>query len=197
MNTQSANTTLDSVLSDYRPRLTAFIAKMMRNERDVEDLVQETLIKVARNWDGFRGESTLSSWVFQIASNVCVDYFRARSSKPELYQEERKIRVSLPESILRQIEKKEVDTCVQYGITNLLETDRRILIMYYMDGTPVKEIALAEGISNNSAKVRLHRARKRFRDSCALSCDVSCDETGEIVCSPKDKGHSDKGGYNG
>jgi len=193
MNTQSANTTLDSVLSAYRPRLTAFIAKMTRNGRDVEDLVQETLIKVARNWDSFRGESTLSSWVFQIASNVCVDYFRARSSKPELYQEESKIQVSSPEGILRQIEKKEVDACVQDGIANLRETDRRFLVMYYMDGTPVKEIAVAEGISTNSAKVRLHRARKRFRDSCASSCDVSSDETGEVICSPKNKNHRNDG----
>ncbi len=196
MNTQSANTTLDSVLFVYRPRLTAFIAKMTRNERDVEDLVQDTLIKVARNWDSFRGESTLSSWVFQIASNVCVDYFRARSSKPELNLDESKIQVSSSEGILRQMEKKEVDTCVQDGITNLLEADRRILIMYYMDGTPVKEIAVVEGISNNAAKVRLHRARNRFHDSCASSCDISCDGTGEVICSPKDKGHRDKGGYN-
>ena len=197
MNTQSENTTLDSVLSVYRPRLTAFIAKMTRNERDVEDLVQETLIKVARNWNSFRGDSSLSSWVFQIASNVCVDYFRVRSSKPELYQEESKIQVSSSKGILLQIEKKEGDACVQDGIANLFDADRRILIMYYMDGTPVKEIAVAEGISTNSAKVRLHRARKRFRDSCTSSCDVSSDETGEVVCSPKDKDHRDKGGYNG
>ncbi len=197
MNTRAANTTLDSVLSAYRPRLTAFIAKMTRNERDVEDLVQETLIKVARNWDSYRGESTLSSWVFQIASNVCIDYFRACSSRPELYQEESQIQASSPESILRQIERKEVDACVQDGITNLLEADRRILIMYYMDGARVKEIAVAEGISTNSAKVRLHRARKRFRDSCASSCDVSSDETGEVICSPKDKDHRDDGGCNG
>ncbi len=95
MNTHPRNTTLDSVLSAYRPRLTAFIAKMTRNRRyDLEDWVQETLIKVARNWDSFRGESSLSSWVFRIASNVCVDYFRGRSSKPEVYQEESKIQVS-------------------------------------------------------------------------------------------------------
>jgi len=197
MNTQPANTTLESVLSAYRPRLTAFIGKMTKNERDVEDLVQDTLIKVARNWDSFRGESTLSSWIFQIASNICVDYFRVCSSKPEMYKEESKIQALLSEGILRQIEKKELDACVQDGIANLSEVDRRILIMYYMDGTPVKEIAVAEGISTNSAKVRLHRARKRFRDSCASSCNVSSDETGEVICSPKDRDHRDKGGSNG
>ncbi len=194
MNTQSANTTLESVLSAYRPRLTAFIVKITRNERDVEDLVQETLIKVSRNWDSFRGESTLSSWIFQIASNVCVDYFRVRSSKPEMYKEESKIQASSSEGILSQIEKKELNACVQDGIAELFEVDRRILIMYYMDGTPVKEIALAEGISANAAKVRLHRARIRFRDSCASSCDVSGDETGEVICSPKERDHRDKGG---
>ena len=78
-----------------------------------------------------------------------------------------------------------------------MNEDRRILIMYYMDGTPIKEIAAAENISTNSAKVRLHRARKRFHDSCASSCDVSSDENGEVICSPKNKGHRNNGGCNG
>jgi len=187
VNTEPENTELDSVLTYYRPRLVAFIAKMTRNEGDVEDLVQETLIRVARGWDSFRSESTLSTWIFQIASNVCIDYFRAQSSRPELCQEENRVGVSPPEGTLSQAAKQEIGACVQGRIANLPEKYKRALIMYYLDGASIKEIAVAESISTDAAKVRLHRARIRFHDSCVDSCDVSSDDSGDIVCGPKDK----------
>ncbi len=186
MNAQLA-AELDTVLSSYRPRVAAFIAKMTQSEGDVEDLVQETLLRMARGWEGFRGDSSLSSWIFQIASNVCVDYFRARSSRPEPAREEKVVEAPSSEGVLRQMEKKEMGECVHDHMSNLPEAYKRILIMRYMDGATLKEIAEADGISENSAKVRLHRARKRFRESCLSSCEVSSDGRGEVACGPKDK----------
>jgi len=191
MTSPSANAELDAVLSSYRPRLAAFMAKVSKNEGDVEDLVQETLIRVARGWDGFRGESMLSTWIFQIASNICVDYFRAGSSLPQPYQKEKEIE-GASEGIVGQIERKEVGTCVRDGIAHLPESYTRILIMHYLEGAPLKAIAAAEGTTVNAAKVRLHRARKRFHDYCAASCEVSGDASGDVVCTPKGKDRLDK-----
>jgi len=173
--------------------LTGFIKNLTTYEADVEDLVQETLVRVARGWDGFRGEAALSSWIFQIASNVCVDHFRARASRPEPYQEQKETKPATSADSLHDLEKIEVGACVRDGITDLPEADRRMLIKFYLDELPVKEIAAREGISTNSAKVRLHRARARFHDSCLASCDVSCDETGEVVCGPKKESPSPSG----
>ncbi len=194
MTTQSTNAKLDAVLSSYRPRLAAFMAKVTENENDVEDLVQETLIRVARGWDKFRGDSALSTWIFQIASNICVDYFRAGLSRPPLYQKEKEIEGSSSESMLGQIQKGEVGTCVRDGIAHLHESYKRILIMHYMDDVPLKAIAAAEDITVNSAKVRLYRARKRFHDYCAASCEISSDENGAVACLPKSKNRSDECG---
>lgn len=191
MTTQAENAELDAVLSSYRPRLAAFMAKVSKNEGDVEDLVQETLIRVARGWDGFRGESALSTWIFQIASNICVDHFRAGSSRPQPYQTEKEIEGASSPGILGNIEQREVGTCVRDGIAQLPGSYARILIMHYMDGAPLKAIAAAEGITVNAAKVRLHRARKRFHDHCAASCEVSGDASGDVVCTPKGKDRHD------
>ena len=90
-----------------------------------------------------------------------------------------------------QVETKETGSCVRNGIANLPKTYRRILIMHYIDGLPIKEIAVSEGINTGAAKVRLHRARKRFHDSCLASCDISGDGSGEVVCGPKHRSSED------
>ena len=173
------------------------MARVSKNPGDVDDLVQETLIRVARGWDSFRGESALSTWIFQIASNVCVDYFRAGSSRLQTYDREKAVEGSSSGDILGQIEKKEIVTCVQDGIAHLPESYTRILIMHYMDGAPLKAIAAAEGVTVNAAKVRLHRARKRFHDYCVAVCEICSDESGEVVCMPKGKNPTDKCGCSG
>jgi RNA polymerase sigma-70 factor (ECF subfamily) len=158
---------------------------MIQNEGDTEDLVQETMIKVSRSWDSFRGDSALSSWIFKIASNVCVDYFRYSSLRPGLVKEETTVEAPSADGVLSQVASKETKSCVHDNITALPDSYQRILIMYYMDGASLKQIASDIGISANSAKVRLHRARKRFRGACVSTCDISSDKGGNVVCGPK------------
>lgn len=187
MKTQTANVKIDSILSVYRPRVTAFISKMTQDDSDLEDLVQETLIKVARGLENFRGDSALSTWIFTIASNVVNDYFRSRSPGMESFEEGKTVIASSSDGALKRIDKKEMGDCVSSNISFLPEAYRRILITYYMDGATLKEIAAKNGVTENSVKVRLHRARKRFRAVCFASCDLSFDGSGEIVCGPKEK----------
>lgn len=139
-------------------------------------------------------DCSASTWIFQIASNICVDYFRAGSSRPRAYQMENEVEGSSSECVLGEIATNEVGACVRNGIAHLPESYTRILIMHYMDGAPLKAIAAAEDITVNAAKVRLHRARKRFHGYCAASCEISSDESGEVACLPKGKTRSDKCG---
>lgn len=196
MNKPKPRGGLEPALALYRPRVTAFIAKMIQSDIDVEDLTQETMIKVSRGWEKFRGDSALSSWIFQIASNVCVDYFRYSSLRPGLAKEQITAQTPSSDGVVSHIQSKEIRSCIHVNIATLPETYQRILIMYYMDGASLKQIASAVGISANSAKVRLHRARKRFRDACFSACDISIEAGGSVVCGPK-AGKRGQGGLAG
>ncbi|MDH5757891.1 MAG: sigma-70 family RNA polymerase sigma factor [Nitrospinota bacterium] len=182
MSKQFLEHSLDETLVSFKPRVTAFISQITWEAHEVDDLTQETLIRVSRGWNGFRGDSALASWIFQIASNVVKDYFRSKSVRPQPASEDKDIRSPDSHGILGQLESKETGECVRNEIHILPWSYKRILIFHYMEGKGVKEIAASENISENSVKVRLHRARERFRNSCVSSCDVSPDENGNLYC---------------
>lgn len=62
-----------SRLEHHRGELTAFCSFRLRSRSEAEDAVQETFIRAWRNYDRFRGESSLRTWLYSIAANVCVD----------------------------------------------------------------------------------------------------------------------------
>jgi RNA polymerase sigma-70 factor (ECF subfamily) len=68
---------LDRRLEHHRGELTAFCSGRLRSHSEAEDAVQETFIRAWRSYGHFRGESSLRSWLYCIAANVCVDVLRS------------------------------------------------------------------------------------------------------------------------
>jgi RNA polymerase sigma-70 factor (ECF subfamily) len=74
---------LTAEFESFRGQLASFILRMTANVQDAEDIVQETYITAHSKIDSFRGESSLKTWVFAIASNHARDWLRARKRWPE------------------------------------------------------------------------------------------------------------------
>lgn len=177
---------LEELLRSYRPRVASFIAKIVRDSGEVDDLTQETLLRVAGGWENFRGESALSSWILQIASNVCVDYFRYKSRRPHAPFSEKPLTVKpASDNLTKGYESKEMGECIINHIDSLPESYRKVLILHDMEGLKMKNIALSEGVSENSVKVRLHRARKKLRAMLESNCVITVDGRNVNVCERK------------
>ncbi len=177
---------LDEVLAAYRPRVAAFVARIMGNNADVDDLVQETFIKVSSGWTRFRGDSALSSWIFQIASNVCADHFRAGKRHAAEPLEESSTTVNIPKTNpVEFAEHGEMSQCVKERVNSLPPSYRDVLIRRDIEGFRIKEIAEMEGATANSVKTRLCRARKKLRTILESACELSLDERNVLVCERK------------
>src|SRR5579864_6822643 len=69
-------TAFDEVVSRYKNKVFSYISRMVSNAQDAEDLTQEVFIKMYASLGSFRNQSSLSTWIFRIAGNLCIDHYR-------------------------------------------------------------------------------------------------------------------------
>ena len=149
---------------------------MVGDPEDAADMTQETFIKAYRSLSSFRGDSKFSSWLYRIASNVCLDFLRSRSRHPQVslstVDEDDRATFELPDmrqNPEEQLMKKLSMEAVRRGLEQLPEQQRQILVLRELGGLSYAELAQTLGLEEGTVKSRIFRARKRL---CALLlCD--------------------------
>ena len=186
----------DTIYESFQPKILRFFKRMF-NGSEAEDLTQETFIKINRGLPNFRGDSKLSTWIYQIASNVAKDRFRSGSfqnvqkrtlSKPgaEERQPDRNVWTGEREPLAdQQMVKKEMDQCILEYVDDLNADYRAVLILSEYQGLKNKEIAEVLGVSLDTVKIRLHRARTKLKKRMTQDCDLYYDDNNSLCCDKK------------
>src|ERR671934_2243461 len=81
MTTAASTQELERQLEDYRRELTGYCYRMLGSAFEAEDAVQETMLRAWRNLDRFEGRAALKSWLYRIATNVCLDMLQGRERR--------------------------------------------------------------------------------------------------------------------
>lgn len=81
MTDSTATAELDVALEKYRTELTGYCYRMLGSSFEAEDAVQDTLVRAWRSYDKFEGRSSLRSWLYRIATNVCLDLLSAGNKR--------------------------------------------------------------------------------------------------------------------
>lgn len=170
------------IYDSYYERVKKFIHTLVKDEWASDDLIQETFVRVKQNLDKIREPSKTSSWVFRIAYNLCQDHFK-NQKKGDLNVSD-KIWPSNDIPLLKKFEQKQMADCVKEKMNYLPEPLRIVLTLFDILEFSHKEIAEILSISEENAKVRLHRARKELKSILNQKCTFEYDERNVLVCEP-------------
>jgi RNA polymerase sigma-70 factor (ECF subfamily) len=172
---------------EFYERVKKFIQASVKNESAADDLVQEAFMKIQENLDSVRDPAKVSAWIFRIAHNLCQDYFRTLK-KSSSHEEIHDGLVNIQEtSVQKKMEQGEMSQCVQAQLNLLPESLRSVLIFSDVMGFSQQEIADILGLTVENVKVRLHRARKKFKAILEEKCTFEVDERNVLICEPVDE----------
>jgi RNA polymerase sigma-70 factor (ECF subfamily) len=155
-------------------RLLAVARRMLGNDADAQDAVQDAFLNAFRSLDSFHGEARLSTWLHRILVRAALMKLRRRRRKPETSIDDLLPKfhakghaiepaVDSGASPTEALERQEARDQVRAAIDRLPENYRTVLVLRDIEGMGTEEVAHMLGESSAAVKTRLHRARMALR----------------------------------
>ncbi len=176
----------DQIAPQLLEQLTNYVHWRVSNRTDAEDLVQDILLKIISKPGPTRADKMLY-WVFAIARNRVIDYYRAHGRDPARVSVERAQLIAEEETNPSGIEGA-LSGILGEMMGGLSKQDQQALRAVDLEGLSQKDYATRLGIDYSSAKSRVQRARKRLRRVVEQCCRIELDRRGApIACEPKEQ----------
>ena len=150
-------------LDRYGQQVFVLVDRIVSCQEDAEELTQDVFLKAFQQLSSFKAESSFSTWIYRIATNLAISAVRKKRNDV----------LRLDDSVFANLSDTQVDEALEddseeqmerlQQAMNQLEADERALItLYYLEEKPLAEGAFILGITEGNAKVKLHRIRKKL-----------------------------------
>ena len=150
-------------LDRYGQQVFVLVDRIVSCQEDAEELTQDVFLKAFQQLSSFKAESSFSTWIYRIATNVAISAVRKKRNDV----------LRLDDSVFANLSDTQVDEALEDEseeqmehlqlAMNQLEADERALItLYYLEEKPLAEVAFILGMTDGNAKVKLHRIRKKL-----------------------------------
>ena len=150
-------------LDRYGQQVFVLVDRIVSCQEDAEELTQDVFLKAFQQLSSFKAESTFSTWIYRIATNIAISAVRKKRNDV----------LRLDDSVFANLSDTQVDEALEdeseeqmerlQQAMNQLEADERALItLYYLEEKPLAEVAFILGMTEGNAKVKLHRIRKKL-----------------------------------
>ena len=149
----------ETLYRQYYPKVLKLCLGYTGDYPQAQDLTQETFVRAWQNLPKFKGESLISTWLYRIAVNTCLNHLRTANKRPT--------DALLPthsEQLAEEPAEGEGTINLLYTcISQLAETDR-LIISLVLDEMPYPELAQVVGISEGNLRVKIHRIKQQLTD---------------------------------
>lgn len=157
------------IFRKYREVVLNLVYRLLGTGHDVDDVTQQVFIRLFESLNGFKGLSSLDTWVYRVTSRVCTDQLRYkyRKRKIEMISDGEEITATAraPESYgpAHEYEKKQLHATVSQALDKLNSEKRLVVVMFEIEGRSLEEIAATIGRPVGTVKSRLFHARKELK----------------------------------
>jgi RNA polymerase sigma-70 factor (ECF subfamily) len=163
----------NELVARHRQRAYHYASRLTNNPDEAADIVAETLIRVYRSLEGFKGESSFTTWLYRIEKNCFLDLRKKANARPcvsldDCVQgDEHQFGMQVTDdhdSAHECVEKRERLGAIEAAMKHLPEHQRSILMMYHAQSMSYEDIASTLGLPIGTVKSRLNRARLSLRN---------------------------------
>jgi RNA polymerase sigma-70 factor (ECF subfamily) len=179
------------IYQEFQPKIQRYLSNLV-DEAEAPDLTQTVFLKVSRSLDSFRGESSLATWIYRIATNTAYDHAASslarQKNAEQLFPDDGSVD-DLPDSGFpgtdREYIRREMNACIRGVVDQLPGNYRTVLLLSEFEELTNTEIAAILDISLDTVKIRLHRGRTALRKAMECQCSFYHDERSELMCDRK------------
>jgi len=156
----------------HRQRAYHYASRLSNNPDEAADIVAETFLRAYRSLDGFKGDSSFSTWLYRIETNCFLDMRKRASLRSsislddELQVNDGHVPIQIVddcESAHDRVEKRERLSAIESAMKHLPDHQRAIIVMYHAQSMSYEDIADALRLPIGTVKSRLNRARLSLR----------------------------------
>ena len=184
----------EAFVRQYEKKVYTLCRRTCGNDEDAQEAAQDAFLAVWRSIGSFRQEASLSTWLYRLAANACIDILRRNKrsgagsvslddpeTAPEVIDS-----APLPQQVL---ERKETQRLLCEGLAALPEDYRAILLLRESEGLSYAEIAAATGAELGTVKSRISRGRQMLRNYLTASGNFFADTSSKMTeCNRKEMG---------
>ncbi|MFK8266374.1 RNA polymerase sigma factor [Capnocytophaga cynodegmi] len=163
-NSKTRSKAFENLVDTYQRRLYWHIRRIVISHEDTDDVLQETFIKIFRSIDKFRGESSLFSWVYRIATNQALDFLKKRANERSCSIEDLQYDRSIHLETDVYFEGDEIQIKFQKAIANLPEKQQLVFNMKYFEELKYEQISQILDTSVGALKASYHHAVQKIKN---------------------------------
>jgi RNA polymerase sigma-70 factor (ECF subfamily) len=160
----------------YQKKIFVFAYGFFPNREDALEIVQETFMRIFAKIDGYQPEHSFSGWVYRLAHNICIDYYRKFAKKNALensFADVPEKQLAVVENCQGILESRQMSAAIDRAAENLSLKQKSVFTLKYRQGMKLQQVAEVMNISLGTVKTLHHRALRKIRK------EVGADARGE------------------
>ena len=154
----------EELYRQHAGRLYNVACRMVGNQADAEDLLQEIFLAAHRKLDSFRGDSALGTWLYRLATNLCLDHLRSKAARTSQLTGALEDEPGLAEAGSDRLADRALTRMdLERALAQLPDGCRAAFVLHDVEGLEHREVAEVLGIAEGTSKSQVHKARLRLR----------------------------------